>query len=335
MPLITNRDDVLSLYREAASRGWVLPAFNAENLTGMEAILDGALAVSQRIGMKALPVIVGITRCYDHRSQSSFYTHTRDAEIGLRLFMADLGVLTGDNSPYANLSVMVHLDHIQWDADGDLLSDGDLSGVSSIMFDASTLPLDENISRTRDFMRLRGHELMVEGACDEIGEASEGQPIKLTSPEMAERFAGETGVDIIVANLGTEHRAGAADLKYRGDLARSIRERIGPRICLHGTSSVPPAQVKDLFADGVCKVNIWTALERDSTPALFEDMLRNAGRVAGPAAAERWRKAGLLGPEADVSGPLSIAHCTTTYRQSIIFREMRQKIMDFMGIWYV
>ncbi len=335
MPLITEREDVLNIYREAAARGWVLPAFNAENLTGMEAILDGALSYSMETGMDSLPVIIGVTRRYDHRSQSSFYTHTRDAEIGLQLFMADLGVLTGVGSPYAPLRVMVHLDHIQWDSDGDLLADGDLSGVSSIMFDASTLPLDQNISRTCEFMKRRGHELLVEGACDEIGEASEGQPIRLTSPDMAERFADETGVDIIVANLGTEHRAGAADLKYRGDLARSIRERIGPRICLHGTSSVPPAEVKDLFADGVCKVNIWTALERDSTPALFEDMLRNAGRVAGPAAAGSWREAGLLGSAADISGPLSILHCTTTYRQAIIFREMRQKVMDFMGIWYV
>ncbi len=335
MPLITDREDVLSLYREAAGRGWVLPAFNAENLTGVEAVLAAALEFSQATGIRHLPVITGITRRYDHRSQAAYYTHTRDAVIGLDLFMADLRVLTGTGSPFSDLRVMVHLDHIQWDADRDLLETGDLSGFSSIMFDASTLPLEDNIRRTRDFMQRRGHELVVEGACDEIGEASEGQPIRLTSPDMAERYAVGTGVDIIVANLGTEHRAGTADLKYRGDLARSIRERIGPRICLHGTSSVPHTQIKNLFADGICKVNIWTALERDSTPVLFEDMLRQAGRVAGPVAAQRWQDAGLLGREADVAGPLSIGHCTTTYRQALIFKEMKRVVTEFLGIWYV
>ena len=40
MPLILQRGKVLEVYAEAANRGWVLPAFNAENLTTIEAILQ-------------------------------------------------------------------------------------------------------------------------------------------------------------------------------------------------------------------------------------------------------------------------------------------------------
>ena len=72
-----------------------------------------------------------------------------------------------------------------------------------------------------------------------------------------------------VANLGTEHRASAAELKYRGDLARQIKARVGARIVLHGCSSVTSDQIGDLFEDGICKVNIWTALERESAPPLI------------------------------------------------------------------
>ena len=62
--------------------------------------------------------------------------------------------------------------------------------------------------------------------------------VSLTDPDAAERYYRATGVDLIVANLGTEHRADAATLRYHGELARKITRRIGPRLCLHGTSSV-------------------------------------------------------------------------------------------------
>ncbi|MCF7838518.1 MAG: class II fructose-bisphosphate aldolase [Candidatus Marinimicrobia bacterium] len=334
MPLILGRDNVLAVYRQAAERGWVLPAFNAENLTSIEAILSAARELGAARGQPDLPIITGLTRKYDHRSQAAFYTHTRDAQLGLELFMADLRVLTGPGSPFADLQVLVHLDHIQWDADQDWLETADLGAFSSIMYDASTLPFDENIARTRAFMERAGDTLLVEGACDEIGEAAAGQPMQLTSPEMAERYARETGVDILVANLGTEHRAGAADLHYHGDLARAIRARVGPRICLHGTSSVPPAQVRGLFADGVCKVNIWTAIERDSTPTLLRDMLAHAGRVVGPQRAAAWHDEGLLGPAADLAGPLALSHYTTVYRQDLVFAHMKRIVREFLELWY-
>jgi fructose-bisphosphate aldolase class II len=113
-------------------------------------------------------------------------------------------------------------------------------------------------------------------------------------------------VDLIVANLGTEHRADAATLQYHGELARDITRRIGPRLCLHGTSSVPPAQVTRLFEDGVRKVNIWTALERDSAPALL----------------------------ADLAGPRTGLWFTTTHRQEIIFHEMKRIVRQFLELWY-
>ena len=49
-------------------------------------------------------------------------------------------------------------------------------------------------------------------ACDEIVDATGDEKSELTSPDAAERYFRETGVDYIVANLGTEHRASAADL---------------------------------------------------------------------------------------------------------------------------
>jgi len=334
MPLVLDRQHVLDVYARAAEDRWVVPTFCTENLTTTEAVLSAAAEYGGRIGRLDVPVTIAITNQYAHRSQSVYYTHTRRWDIGLKLFLADLQVLTASGSPFAGLNVMVHLDHTQWDNDAELLG-WDMKQFSMIMYDASALPLDENIKKTAKFVEKHGHEIVVEGACDEIVDAAGDQRSDLTSPEAAERYFRETGVDYIVANLGTEHRASAADLKYHGDLARRISVRTGPKLVLHGTSSVGQEQIGNLFADGIAKVNIWTCLERDSSPSLLADMVANAAKVAGSQRCAQLLDAGLLGPNADTTGKHSLSHCTTTYRQEIVFEEMKRIALDYFRLWYV
>jgi hypothetical protein len=285
------------------------------------------------MGRPDLPITLAITNQYHHRAQSAYYTHTRRWDIGLRLFVAEIRVLTAPGAPFEQLRVMIHLDHAQHDRDRELL-DGDLSPFSSVMYDASALPFERNIAATRVFVQRRGRELAVEGACDEIVNA-EGQEVsQLTTPEHGARYLRETGVDFIVANLGTEHRASAARLKYHGGLARQIKALVGQRLVLHGCSSVTAGQVARLFDDGICKVNIWTLLERDSTPLLFEDMLRNAAKVAGEEAVTRWHTEGLLGPRAELKGRAALSHFPTCYRQQIIFEAMQRLVRGYLALWY-
>ncbi len=122
MPLVRERDQVLDVYRYAAERGWVVLTFCAENLTTIEAVLAAVKDHGECIGCRQLPVTIAITNLYSHRSQTTNYTHTGKWNMGLRLFLADLEVLTSPESPYADLKVMVHLDHIQHDVDEPLLS---------------------------------------------------------------------------------------------------------------------------------------------------------------------------------------------------------------------
>ncbi len=334
MPFLTGREAVLEQYAAAAERGWVLPAFNTENQTGLEAILAAAARYAEQIDYPNMPIIIGLTNRYWHRPQSEYYSCLRDWKSGLRLFLDDVQALCTEDGPFSQLSVMVHMDHIQWDADSELLS-WDLKNLfSSIMYDASTLPFEENIQKTAEFVKKHGSSIVIEGACDEIAEGSEAGSADLTTPEMAERFVNETGVDIIVANLGTEHRASAETLQYHGDLARQIKARIGTKICLHGTSSVTPEQVAKLFEDGICKVNIWTALERDSVPALFEDMVKNAAKIVGPEKVQELIQSGLLGGNVDKNSKPAVSHFSTTYRQDIIFRNMQEIVSEYLELWY-
>jgi len=333
MPLILDRKQVMDVYSEAAARRWVLPTFNAENLTSIEAILQATKEYGDRIGVQDAPIIVGITNNYKSRPQSRFYTHTRNWQVGLHLFLNDLHILTSEDSPYAQLNVMIHLDHIQWDDDEALLQ-RDMRQFSSIMYDASTLAFEKNIRKTRAFVQQHADDILIEGACDEIAEASDAEGAELTTPQMAEQYLRETGVDIIVANLGTEHRASAANLKYHGDLAREVSRRIGPRLCLHGTSSVPAEQLSTLFDDGVRKVNIWTALERDSSVALFRKMLENAAKFVGREKAQELIAQGLLGADGDCNSKASINFYTTTFRQEVVFQVMKDIVLGYLEMFY-
>ena len=333
MAIVTDRQKVLDLYKQAEAKKWVLPCFCTENLTTTEAILAAAKEYGDKINIKDIPVIIAITNQYDHRTQSVYYTHTRRWDIGLKLFLADLKVLTEKGSPYENLKVMVHLDHAQFDDDKELLS-WDMGQFSSIMFDASKVDFEENIRLTSQFAREFGHQIVVEGACDEIADATGTEKNELTTAEKAERYYTETGVDLIVANLGTEHRAGAKDLKYYGDYARKIKQKIGTKIVLHGASSVSNEQIKDLIDDGICKVNIWTALERDSSPVLLESMVANASKVASGKIAAQLKEKGLLGIKSVTDGSASIDYFTTAYRQNIVFNEMKKMIRQYFALWY-
>lgn len=333
MPIITDRRQVLDIYNEAERTKWVLPCFCTENLTTTEAILDATKEYGDEKGIKDLPIIVAITNQYDHRTQSRYYTHTRRWDIGLKLFMQDLAVLTDKGSPYESLKVMVHLDHTQFDDDKELLS-WDMRQFSSIMFDASKVLFDENIKLTRQFVKEHGDEIVIEGACDEIVDATGNEKSDLTTAEKAEKYLKGTGVDLIVANLGTEHRASSSDLKYYSDYAKNIKEKIGTRIVLHGASSVPGNQIANLLDDGVCKVNLWTALERDSSPVLLKSMVENASKVAGVAAVEELIKLGLLTEKCSTKEKASIGFFTTEYRQSIIFNEMKKIVNSYLKLWY-
>ncbi len=333
MSLITGRAAVLAQYRRAAARGWTLPCLGTENLTTSEACLAAAQEQAERNGWERIPLILALTITYAHRPQAVLYTHSRQWQTGLRLAMAELAVLTRPDGPYPRVDCMLHLDHAQHDSDRALLEEWDLGAFSSVMYDASTLPFAANCAATAAFVKAHGHEILIEGACDEIVEAGGVEDSPLSSVAQASVFAA-TGVDLMVANLGTEHRASAASLRYRPELARTISAAVGARLVLHGASSVAPAQVSGLFADGVVKCNVWTALERDSSPALFEELVRHAGKAAGPAVAQRLQREGLLGPDCAAAEETALSHCSTAARQQIIFERMRAIAGGYLALWY-
>ena len=132
----------------------------------------------------------------------------------------------------------------------------------------------------KEFVKNYHSSFIVEGAVDEIYNYSpEGKNLgvidNITRPDMAEKYFIDTGCDLIVANLGTEHRRTEGTVEYHGEVAREIYGRIGSRLVLHGTSSLKESELHHLPDDGVVKVNLWGNLESKPGKRMAETIIRN------------------------------------------------------------
>jgi len=279
MPLITDPQQARAIYREAQQRRVCLPAFGTENRDTTEAAFRAVAEVAREHHIASPPLVVAATAHYEGRTQLLNYTSLGTAEEGLIALRHDLERLCRPHGPYPHIRAMAHLDHGQPEADRRIIEAG-LGFFASVMYDCSALPLPVNISLTKRFVAEAGARVMVEGAVDEIYESGTGAPRNaLTTPEQARRFMAETGADLIVANLGTEHRATAVGAQYHGDRAREISAAVGPVLVLHGTSSLRDAGLAMLRTDGIARVNIWTRVEHVAAVGLARDVIANLGGI--------------------------------------------------------
>lgn len=161
----------------------------------------------------------------------------------------------------------LHLDHT-WDLE--IIKEAISSGFTSVMIDASSKELDENIAITREVVEY-AHPLgvSVEAELGRIFSAdtmeTESDEELFTDPAEAERFVKETGVDALAVSVGTAHGVYMVR-KPRVDIPRleAIRARTPVHLVLHGGSGVPEEMLKaaiQLPGGGVSKVNIATDLE--------------------------------------------------------------------------
>jgi fructose-bisphosphate aldolase class II len=188
-------------------------------------------------------------------------------EIWLRL----LEVYQDLSGSFENVLVLPFIDH-GWATDPAdqqiLFDDAVIDRMGIVMYDASMLDYEQNIRMTADYVRRYGGRVVVEAAADKIYDPKDIVALKLTredqlsKPDEVVRFVKQTDVDLIVPNLGTEHRnvgAGTATRRYEREIACAIRDAVGPIMALHGSSSLG-GRVGTTAADGICKVNFYTAM---------------------------------------------------------------------------
>ena len=185
--------------------------------------------------------------------------------------------------------VGLHLDHT-WELD--IIRECVESGFTSVMIDASSKELEENIAITREVVALaHAQGVSVEAELGRIFSAdtmeTESDEELYTDPREAERFVRETGVDALAVSVGTAHgvymvRQPKVDLER----LKAIRARTPVHLVLHGGSGVPEALLDSaihLPGGGVSKVNIATDLEQALLAVLgLEKRIPNAELLRVP-----------------------------------------------------
>lgn len=164
----------------------------------------------------------------------------------------------------SRVPIVAHLDHGR---SREECEEAIRCGFSSVMFDGSALPLDENIAQTAAIARL-AHSAGVscEGEIGFVGYAAgerEAASSALTDPNEAARFARETGVDAMAVSVGNVHlqQTGASDIDFAA--VQAIQERTNVALVIHGASGVPYRQRRRLAREtNVAKLNVGTELRR-------------------------------------------------------------------------
>jgi len=279
MPIITGYEDAIREYEEAAAKGICLPAFAAEDRETLEAILAASVDVAAEVGRPDLPVIVTWTTRYPLRPQMTKVFSCGDPSLGMQAMLSDLRILMSERGPYNRLRVLPHLDHFVPARDAAILEDH-WDNFASVLVDASDMTDADNIAITREYVdRFRGRRI-VEGVVDCIGESGspDGKVLK-TTVEKARNFRERTGVDLLVPNVGTEHRSTSQTLEYDERLARRISAEVGRILSLHGTSSLNERNFARLSECGFLKINIFTALAVVGGQAVARQVLENIGNL--------------------------------------------------------
>lgn len=274
MKILRERNEVARRLAEAGREGRPLLCPNAETPAEMEGILLGAQRRAEESGRAEVTVGIGVTATYPDHPQLGRLALGRGAE-GLaraaRLWLGWLEAYAGES--FDRVSVIPFLDH-GWapsESDRSLMeAEWFQDAMGIILFDASLHEWERNVELTAEYAAKARGRVVVEACPDKVYERAEmerkglrGTDL-LSCPERVEVFAKATGADVLVPNLGTEHRTRSREtLEYRRDLAKDIARRVGPVLALHGTSSLGD-RLGRVGEDGVCKVNFYSAMARDA-----------------------------------------------------------------------
>ena len=227
--MLTNMKDLLAIAEE---RNCAIPAFNAYNGETTLGIIKAAEEANACV----------IVQMYSRLFMSE------EAE-----FIAPSIIAAAQRS---KVKICFHLDHGSCD---EAVFRAVKYGCSSVMRDASALPLEENIAVIKNITRF-AHDLGldVEAELGHIGFAKDGVTTDYTKVDEAKRFCDETGVDALAVAVGTAHGHYKQDPVLALDRIRELHEAIPAALVLHGGSGVPDDQIVAGVKAGIRKINFGT-----------------------------------------------------------------------------
>lgn len=176
----------------------------------------------------------------------------------------------------ASIPVVAHLDHGYTFEDCQIALD---SGFTSLMYDGSRKPLNQNIDETAKIAELaHSAGISCEGEIGFVGYA-DGEASAGTDPQEAAKFAKETGVDAMAISVGNVHLQQDKDGGLDLERIKAIDEMTNVPLVIHGGSGVPVEQRTLLSkTTSICKFNIGTELRMAFGAALREAVNKDETR---------------------------------------------------------
>jgi 6-phospho-5-dehydro-2-deoxy-D-gluconate aldolase len=135
------------------------------------------------------------------------------------------------------------------------------AGFTSVMFDGSHGPIDQNIEQTRQVVEYAApHGISVEAEVGTVGGVEDGLVGGIQYADLHEcvRIVEETGIDALAAALGSVHGKYIGEPKLGFTEMEAISQAIGIPLVLHGASGIPLHQLTRAIELGHAKVNINT-----------------------------------------------------------------------------
>lgn len=224
---------------------YAVPAFNAENMEMVQAIVAAAEEEKSPVMIQTTPTTVNYI--------------SREMAYAMVKTVADK----------ASVPVALHLDHCEKYEDVAAAME---VGYSSVMIDASKLPYEENISVTKSVVEAaKKYGATVEAELGTVGGKEDNiknASVIYTDPDEALDFATRTGVDIFAVAIGTAHGFYKGEPKLNFELLAKLREVIEVPLVLHGGSGIPDEMIRRTIELGISKVNFATELRAAMTKAV-------------------------------------------------------------------
>ena len=161
----------------------------------------------------------------------------------------------------ASVPVVVHLDHGQ---SFETCAEAIRLGFGSVMFDGASLPFEENVRITREVTRMaKAMGVDVEAELGKVGDVGkdDDKADVFTDVEESARFIELTGVDALAVAIGNQHGRYVATPKLNIDRLIELHERNRMPLVLHGGSGTSVEDFKACIHNGICKINVATAIQ--------------------------------------------------------------------------
>ena len=222
---------------KAVEGHYAVGQFNINNLEWTKSILLTAEELKS-------PVILGVSE-----GAGKYMTGFKTVAAMVKAMMEELNI---------TVPVALHLDHGTYEGCTNCID----AGFSSIMFDGSKYPIEENVEKTRELIAIcREKGMSIEAEVGSIGGEEDGVIGKGECADPNEcKMIADLGVDMLAAGIGNIH--GKYPANWEGlsfETLDAVQQLTGKMpLVLHGGTGIPDDMIKKAISLGVAKINVNT-----------------------------------------------------------------------------